>query len=436
METVRKDILPYVALTCVKTDKFKTNCLSVSLLTQLCREDAARNALIPYVLRRGTTYHPDMESIANALDDLYGACIEPFVRKKGEIQSIGFYADFIDDAYVPGNAAVLEQVTALLGELLFSPNTRGGLFLPAYVESEKTKLLEKIRGRVNDKRSYALFRLSELMCQFEDYSVGALGSEEEAESIGYQKLTKHYRSLLANSPIEIFYCGSADFDRVEAAVLNAFSILPRGEFDLELGTDIRMNALESNVRHYTDELDVTQGKLAVGFRLGPCMEDPDPAAIRGFNAIYGGSLTSKLFTHVRERLSLCYYASSGVDLHKGILYVSSGIAFDKFDAALSEILAQLDAIRQGNITDEELDSARKYVAGNLRTLMDSPAQLEDFYLSSLLQGFDCTPDELAAMIDFVTKEDIVAIANGTECDTIYFMKGLPEEDEEEEAHES
>lgn len=432
METVRKDILPYVALTCVKTDKFKTNCLSISLLTQLCREDAARNALIPYVLRRGTTYHPDMESISNALGDLYGACIEPFVRKKGEIQSIGFYADFIDDAYVPGSAAILEQVTALMGELLLSPNTRGGLFLPAYVESEKTKLLEKIRGRVNDKRSYALFRLSETMCQFEDYAVGALGSEEEAESIGYQKLTKHYRSLLANSPIEIFYCGSADFSRVENAILSAFSGLPRGEFDLELGTDIRMNALESDIRYYTDELNVTQGKLAVGFRLGACMEDPDPAAIRVFNAVYGGSLTSKLFTNVRERLSLCYYASSGIDLHKGILYVSSGIEFDKFDAALAEIFAQLDAIRQGDITDEELDSARKYVAGNLRTTLDSALQLEDFYLSSILQGLDCTPDELAALAESITKDELIAIANGVECDTVYFMKGLPEEEDEDE----
>ncbi|MGI6014240.1 MAG: EF-P 5-aminopentanol modification-associated protein YfmF [Oscillospiraceae bacterium] len=432
METVRKDILPYVALTCIKTDKFKTNCLSINLLTQLRREDAAWNAIIPYVLRRGTTYHPDMESLSAALDDLYGAAIDPIVRKKGEIQSIGFYADFIDDAYVPGNAAILEQVTALLGEFLLSPNTRGGLFLPAYVEGEKAKLLEKIRGRVNDKRSYSLYRLNELMCQFEDYAVGALGNEAEAEGIGYQKLTKHYRSILASSPIEIFYCGSAEFSRVESALVSAFAGLPRGDFDLELGTDIRMNALEETVRYYTDELDVTQGKLAVGFRLGSCMEEPDTAAIRVFNAVYGGSLTSKLFTNVRERLSLCYFASSGVDLHKGILRVSSGIEFDKFDAALAEILSQLDAIKRGEITEEELDSSRKYVAGGLRTITDSTAHLEDFSLSSTLQGLDCTPQELAALAESVTKEEVVAIANGVECDTVYFMKGLPEAEEEAE----
>lgn len=434
METVRKDILPYVALTCIKTDKFKTNCLSINLLTQLRREDAACNAIIPYVLRRGTTSHPDLEHLSAVLDDLYGATIDPIVRKKGEVQSIGFFADFIDDAYVPDNTNILEQVTTLLGELLLSPNTRGGLFLPAYVESEKAKLLEKIRGRVNDKRGYALYRLNELMCQFEDYAVGALGNEAEAENIGYQKLTKHYRSLLASSPIEIFYCGSADFSRVEAALIKAFSGLPRGEFDLELGTDIRMNALEETVRYYTDELDVTQGKLAVGFRLGSCMEEPDTAAIRVFNAVYGGSLTSKLFTNVRERLSLCYYASSGVDLHKGLLYVSSGIEFDKFDAALSEILAQLDAVRQGDITQEELVSSRKYVTGNLRAVSDHIGLLEDFYFSATLQGLDCTPEELAVLAESVTKEEVVAIANSVECDTVYFMKGLPES-EEEAAHE-
>jgi predicted Zn-dependent peptidase len=423
LEVTRREILPAVFLTCLETDKFKTGCLSLTLLTQLTRENAAKNALIPHVLRRGTTVHPDMESVQAACDMLYGARIEPVVRKKGEIQAIGFYADFIDDAFVPGGEGVLEPVCTLLGELLLSPNTRGGLLLPQYVDSERDKLAEQIRARINDKRSYSISRMFELMCAYEDYAVYKLGTEDEAESIHYTKLTRHYKDLLATAPIELFYCGSADPRRVERALKEALVTLPRGEIDLEIGTDIRMNAVEAETRYFTEELDVTQGKLAVGFRLGDCMMEPDLAAIYVMNAVYGGAVTSKLFMNVREKLSLCYFASSMTDRHKGLMAVSSGIEFDKYDAALSEIFAQLDAVKQGDITDDELTAAKRSVESALRAMMDTPGALEDFYLAQAIEGLDYGPEELAALCEAVTRDQVTAIANSLECDAVYFLRG-------------
>lgn len=429
VKVVRKELMPCVFLTCVETDKFKTGCLSISLITQLCRENAAKNALIPFVLRRGTSAHPDMESLSAALDELYGARIEPVVRKKGEIQSVGFYADFADDKFVPAGANILENVSALMGEMLLRPNTRGGLLLPRYVDSERDKLLEKILSRINDKRSYSISRLFEVMCPAEDYAVYSLGTEDEAEAIGYQKLTKYYRSLISCCPIEIFYCGSAGARRVEKAVADALETLPRGEIDTELGTDIRMNTMEQDTRYFTEELDVTQGKLAVGFRLGECMDDPDPAAIAVFNAVYGGSVNSKLFMNVREKLSLCYFASSMTDTHKGIMAVSSGIEFDKYDAALSEIFAQLEAVKQGDVTDSELTAARKSVSTDLRMVLDSPASLESFWLSQNLLGLDYGPEELASLCEEVTLEEVTAVARSVVCDAVYFLRGLTGEED-------
>lgn len=426
MEVTRKDIMPNVALTCLRTDKFKSGCLSVSLLTQLTAENAAKNAILPRVLRRGTTAHPDMDSLSAALDELYGARVEPIVRKKGEIQVIGFFSLLSDDAFVPGNSRVLEDMSELLCELLLFPNTRGGLFLPQYVDSEKQKLLDEIRGRINDKRSYSLTRLVELMCPCEDFAVDWLGTEAEAESINYQKLTRYYHELISASPVEVFYCGSAEPERVESAVKDALVTLPRGEPDLEMGTDIRMNIFENETRYFTESMDVTQGKLALGFRLGDYMDDPDTAVLRVLNAVYGGSVTSKLFMNVREKLSLCYYASSNINLHKGIMTVSSGIEFDKYEPALAEIFAQLDAVKRGDITDEELTAAKKYVASTLISAQDSPFALEDYYLSNLLLGLDCSPGELAAAAEAVTKDDIVAAASGIECDAVYFLKGTEE----------
>jgi predicted Zn-dependent peptidase len=429
MDAVRRELLPGVALTCMQTDKFKTGCLSVSLLTQLCRENAAKNALIPMVLRRGTSRLPDMEAISAELDMLYGARIEPLVRKIGEIQAIGFYADFADDKFVPQGSGQLEGACALLGEMLLSPLTRGGLLLPAYVDSEREKLLEMIRSDINEKRSYSVHRLRELMCFGEDYAVSSIGDEAEAENIGYQKLTKHYRRVLAASPVECFYCGSAAPEHVARVLREALLNMPRGEIDYEIGTDIRMNTLEAETRYFTDEMDVTQGKLAIGWRLGECMEDPDVPAIHVFNALYGGAVTSKLFMNVREALSLCYYASSIVDVFKGLMVVASGIEFEKYDEAKDEILRQLDAVKNGELTDEELLHAKRYVASSLRTVSDSPGALENFFLSQTLGGWEWTPEELAALCEEVTQEQVVAVAQSCCCDAVYFLRGLPEGEE-------
>lgn len=430
METVRCELIPGVWLTALRSDKFKTGCLSINLLTQLNRETAALNAVLPFVLRRGTRYHPDMETIAAELDSLYGTGIEPIVRKIGEIQCIGFYASFPDEKYLPQGSDVFEKAANFACELLLAPSTRGGLLIPAYVESEKEKLLDLIRSRVNDKRSYAKLRLIEQMCCYEDYAVSRFGTEDVAEGIYYQKLTKYYHSLISTSPVEIFYCGSMDGSKVGGILSDALSGMTRGEINYDIGTDIRMNAVEDTVRSFTDEMAVTQGKLVLGFRLGECMEEPDIAAIYVFNAVYGSGVTSKLFMNVREKLSLCYYASSAVDTHKGVMLVSSGVDFDKADAAKAEMLAQLDAVKNGEITDAELDAAKRSVASDLRACLDSQGELEGFYLANTLDGLEFSPDELAELVNEVERDDVIAIANSVVLDAEYFLQGGGEDDEQ------
>ena len=424
----RTELMPSVFLSHLRSDKFKTACMSVTLLTQLRRETAAMNAVIPFVLRRGTTHYSDMEQLSRRMDELYGAAVEPVVRRIGEIQCIGFYGSFPEPDYLPRGEALLGDTCALMAQLLLDPVTRGGLLLPQYVDSEREKLLDIIRSRMNDKRSYALTRCIEEMCCYEDFAVSRFGRESEAENIHYKKLTRHYRELIQTCPVEIFYCGKTDFKAVSAAMRDAFSAMPRGEIDYDIGTDLRMNAVEDHVRFVEEEMDVTRGKLVLGFRLGECMEEPDIPALYVFNAVYGSGATSKLFMNVREKLSLCYYASSAVYLHKGIMLVSSGIEFDKLDAARDEILAQLDSVRRGEITDDELRSAKKSVASDLRAVQDSIGELEGFYLSQALDGLDYGPAELAALAEDVTKEDVQAIAESIECDLIYFLKGSGEED--------
>lgn len=428
MQFYRDEILPNVYLTALKTDKFKTGCLSATLLAPLTRDTAAAHAALPYILRRGTVSMPDLDALSARLDELYGAKLEPTVRKLGEIHALGFLATFCEDRYLPGQTDLLEDMAQLMAEIWLRPNTKGGLFRPAYVESEGEKLAQRIESAMNDKTRYAVTRLIANMCPYEEYAVGALGDAEDALELHYVGLTKDYRATLAASPMELFYCGSADPRQVHRALENAFMTMSRGEIDEDLGTDIRMNTVEEDIRYFTEEMEVSQGKLAVGFRLGECMEDPDQAALLVFNAVFGGGPASRLFEHVRQEKSLCYHVSSSMDIHKGILLALAGIDCAKYDEALQEILAQLEDLRQGGVTEQELESARNYVAGRCRALCDSPTALEDFYLEQTVLGLEYSPLELAALAESVTAEEVTAIARSVVCDAVYFLRS--EETEE------
>ncbi len=437
MDVSRREILPGVFLTALRTDKFKYDCLSVNLLTQLKRETVVMNALLPRVLLRGSAFHPDMDAISALKDELYGANVFSSVRKKGEILCVGLCAGFLADRFVPDGEALLGPVARLTGELLLSPATKGGLLRRDYVESEKSKLIDDIRAKINDKRSYAADRLIREMCCYEDYGCDDLGLEEDADAVGYVELTRYYHSLLQTAPVEIFYCGAADPKRVADACTDALITLPRGEIDYDLGTDVRMNAVTAQPREFDESMDVAQGQLALGFRLGECMEDPDFAAIGVFSSLYGGSTTSKLFMNVREKLSLCYSIAASCDTFKGIMLVTAGIAPADRERAQAEILAQLEAVKRGDFTDDELISARKDLVGALRAAEDSPGVLEGFYLSQTLKGLDYGPAEFAALCELVSREDIMAVSAGIELDSVYFLHGeSPDPDEEEVAEDA
>ena len=434
MEYSRVEIRPGVWLTHLREEKFKTACFSVGLLSQLSRQTASMNALIPFVLHRGTKDYPDMQSLSERMEELYGAAIEPLVRRIGEIQYSGFYASFPEDEYLPGDESVLSDAIGLTLALLLSPVTRGGLLLPDYVDSEREKLLDLIASRVNNKRSYAVLRCMEEMCAFEDYAAGRLGDEASCRAINYKKLSKHYRSLLQTCPVELFYCGHASVEKVRSVLRDQLATLPRGEINFDIGTEIRMNAVEEAPRLTVEEMDVAQVNLVIGWRLGECMENPDFPALYVFNELFGGSPSSKLFLNVREKLSLCYYVSSIIDIRKGLLLVSSGVQEQNTEKAKEEIFAQLEALKEGRFTEEELDTARAGAASDLHSVPDSQSALESFFVSQALVGADYGPMELAELVTEVTADRVAAIAASTVCDQIYILKASAAL-QEDEAHE-
>lgn len=419
MTNQRFQLLPGVYLTVLSTDKFKTNCLSLNLLRPLCKEEAALNALLPDVLLRGCRMCPDMASIAAWLDERYGAGVQATARKKGEVQAIGFFLDYIDEKFAPGDN-LTKDICGLLGSFLLEPVLEDGVFRKDYVEGEKVNLINAIMSQINDKRTYASIRLRQEMFKNERYGVSKYGDQVDVEQITAESLYAHYRNILETSQIEILYTGQLPAETVQEYLLEALRYLPRGEI-LAIGTET--GSMPEAPKEITEVMDVSQGKLVIGFRTDITYGDPGYPALLLMNGIYGGSLTSKLFMNVREKLSLCYYASSGIDPFKGVVIVSSGVDTDKYETAKAEIFAQLDACCNGEITEEELNSTRSYLISSLRSSGDSPYSMDNFYLGRIIAGHSYEPETLAQALEQVTLEQLRETAKGLKLDTIYFLKG-------------
>ena len=416
----RTEILPGVYLTAVQSDKFKTGCFSLNLLRPMKKEEAAANALIPSVLLRGSETCPDIASISAKLDELYGASVGTLVRKKGEVQLVGFYCDYVQDEYV--DEPVFAPVMAFLAELLLHPRLENGAFPEAVVDSEKLNLENAMLSRINDKRTYAASQLIRTMCAGQPYGIPRIGEPDDLTEITAKSLYAHYRNLLATSRVELFYMGSLSPEAVAKVLQTVLADLPRAEAFVPVGTTPAPAARP--LQEKTERLDVTQGKLSLGFFTDITAKDPRYPALVLAATVFGGGATSKLFTNVREKMSLCYYASASFEKFKGVLSVSSGVEFSKLETAKTEILRQMEACKAGDITDDELESARGYLVSDLKIAMDSPGRLDDYYMGQILLEQDGTMQDLASAIARVTKQEAANAIQALRLDTIYALEGV------------
>ena len=415
-------LAPGVTLRCFPDSRFKQGCISFQIIRPMNLQEAAQNALIPSVLLRATRNHPDLRSITHKLDELYGAAVSTVVRRVGDYQTTGLYCSFLDDRFTLSGDEILRPVTEFLMELLLDSPTENGGFLPEIVESEKKNLISTIESQRNDKRVYAMDQLFRLMCREDSFGLSRLGEKEQVAAIQPVALYEHYQEILKQSQIHIFYVGHAQPEVVADILRPMLARMERNPVDLPQQTPFHTCPGEDKV----ETMEVSQGKLCMGFTSPITNRDPKFAAMQVFNTLYGSGMTSKLFMRIREQLSLCYGIGSGYYGSKGILAVSAGIDFDKVDKTKQEVLALLEDCRQGRISPEELEAGREAVLSTLRATHDSPGSIENYYATAALSGMKMTPAEYMAAVEQVGLSDVVACARSLCLHSTYFLKGATE----------
>ena len=246
-----------------------------------------------------------------------------------------------------------------------------------------------------------------------------LGDKEQVAAITPHSLYRHYRNILRTSPIEIFYVGSAETWQVAQMLMPLLGKLDRSVAQLPPQTAFQSCEKQDVV----ETMDVSQGKLCMGFVSPITNRDKEFAAMQIMNTILGAGMTSKLFVNVREKMSLCYSIGSGYYGTKGIVIVSAGIDFDKEQLTRDEVMRQIDACREGAITEQELKAAKEAILSSLRATHDSPGSIEGYYATAALSGLGMTPADYMQKVEAVTLEDVVSCAKQLTLHTTYFLKG-------------
>lgn len=402
----------------IQDRKFKHNLISVNLITPLTADTVTTNAILPPLLRRGSKKCPDFTQLEQTLCELYGASLSTCIGKAGERQILGCSIVGIDDRFALEGESLSAGCARLLGEILLEPNITGGAFPEADFKLERQNLIDVIQGEINDKRAYTLSECRALMCEGHPAAIPKYGWVEKAEQLTAKMAAEQYDKLIDTAQVEIIFvgCGSPEGAREEFARL--FAKLTRHPVPFAPEAIVET---AKEIKEKTVEMEIAQSKMAMGFRTGRIDTKARLDAMKLAALLYGGTPFSRLFVHVREEKSLCYYCAARFDQLTGIMMVDIGVERENQPAARAAILEQLRAVAEGDFTDEELESARLSYVNSLRSVPDTLASLEGWYLNQILYGTRYAPEEEVAAMAKVSREDVIAAAKRVTLDTVYFL---------------
>ncbi|WP_232735744.1 EF-P 5-aminopentanol modification-associated protein YfmF [Alteribacter populi] len=406
----------------VQSDTYKTNTLVLHIRAPLTQEEHTKRALLPHVLQSGSKDYPSRQQIRQSLDDLYGATLSGDVNKKGEYHLISFKLEVANERYLKDETPLLEKAFQMMTSVVTNPLLEDGKFKDSVVKSEKRNLKQRIASVYDDKIRYANMRLNEEMCKEEPYGLFVYGDEQALEEITPQGLFEYYQKVMKEDKMDLYVVGDVDVDQVKEFVKNHLQLEERiGQQTSQQPSSQTQRDIEENV--VFEEQDLKQGKLHLGYRTNVTYQDDDYFALQLFNGLYGGFSHSKLFLNVREKASLAYYAASRVESHKGLLMVMSGIETANYEQAVKIIREQMEAMKSGDFTNDQVEQTKSVLKNQLLETMDAPRGLVELMYHNELGDKARNLDEWIPNIDSVTKNDIVNVAKKVELDTIYFLKG-------------
>jgi predicted Zn-dependent peptidase len=403
----------------IETDKYKTNTFVWKMKALLTKEDVTKRALLPQVLQSSSAKYPTTTALRSYLDELYGATLFVDLSKKGEYHVISFSLEIANEKFLSDPSPLLKKGFELLAEILTKPNVTGNAFDNETVEKEKRALKQRIQSVFDDKMRYSNVRLLQEMCKEEPYALEVNGEAADVAGITAENLYEYFKRAFLEDEMDLYVIGDVkeeDVKKLSSELLQFESRTPKRVEQQSINK-------RSDVNVVKEEQDVKQGKLNMGYRTNIVYGDSDYFALQVFNGIFGGFSHSKLFINVREKASLAYYAASRLESHKGLMMVMSGIDLKNYDQAIGIINEQMEAMKKGDFTDQELEQTKAVIRNQILETIDTSRGLTEILYHNVVAHTDIALNTWLSEMEKTTKEEIVAVANKIDLDTIYFLTG-------------
>ena len=406
----------------IQTDKFKTNLIAVFLTMPICRENVTKNSLISAVLRRGSKNMPTQAQISKEMEEMYGASFDCGLDKTGDNHILKFYIEAINDKFLPqSDENMLKTSIEKVLEIVFNPLVENGEFKKEYVQQEKENVKRIIQGKTDNKARYAFDRCIEEMYKDEPYGLYKYGYIEDLENITPKNLYEYYKKMISECKIDIFVSGN--IEEVKDIVEKNENIQKLQERE----ANYKINKIETKEivqeKEIKEEMDVTQGKIVIGLDLELDNEEQKYDAML-YNAILGGTANSKMFQEVREKASLAYTAGSSYVRYKSNIFIRCGIEIKNYEKALEIIRKQLEDMKNGVFTDEDIENAKNGIISGIKSIDDEQDTEITYFFGQELTDTKTSLEQYIEKIQNVTKQEIVAVANSITINTVYFLKNI------------
>ena len=422
MEYKENELKKGIKIHTINTDKFKTNLMSVFLTTKLERENVTKNAVISSILRRGSKTMTSQEEISKKMEEMYGASFDCGLDKTGDNQVLKFYIETVNDNFLPKEKEnILKTALESLLEIVFNPYIENDSFNKQYVKQEKNNIKHYIEGKIDNKSSYAIERCVEEMYKEQPYGLYKFGYIEDLEKIDEKNLYEYYKNLINTCKIDIFISGIINDEIIDSISKNEnIKSLPERNSNY-VAPNFLQKELSSDEKIVTDSMDVTQGKLVLGLDLKLNNTNERYFALL-YNSILGGSANSKMFQNVREKAHLAYVASSSYLRYKSNIFINCGIEIGNYEKALDLIRQQINDMKQGNFTEEDIENAKIGIIASIKTIDDEQDTGISYYFGQELCEERVSMEDYIKNIQNVNKQNIVDIANNIVINTVYFLK--------------
>lgn len=415
------DIKNGIKLHTIKTEKFKTNLIAVMLTTKLDRKNITKNALIPAVLRRGTKFMQTQEEINKKMEDMYGASFDCGLDKTGDNQILKFYMETVNNEFLPQDAEnMIKSSIEKIFEIIFNPYLENGVFKKEYVEQEKENIKQIIDGKIDSKARYALDRCIEEMYKNEPFGLYKFGYVEDLKDINEKNLYEYYLELIKTCKIDIYISGIVD-ENIHNIIKQNENIEKLQERKPDFKEFELTKKENEEAKEIQESMEITQGKLIIGLDVNILDKDAR-YKIMIYNSLLGGSANSKLFQNVREKASLAYTASSSYYRFKNNIFINCGIDIPNYQKALEIIKKQIEDMKNGDFTDEEIENAKNGIIASIKTIDDEQDTEITYYFGQELSGTKTSLEEYIENIQKINKADVLEVTKQISINTIYFLK--------------